>query len=44
LSYRIAAFGAAKQLEKLPPDYQTLLLKKLVEVSAILPRDEKTYR
>jgi mRNA-degrading endonuclease RelE of RelBE toxin-antitoxin system len=81
------AKAAAKQLEKLPPDYQTLLLKKLnemrddpfqgdvqplkgkqhkgryrkrggryriiftpdpdnrvVEVSAILPRDEKTYR
>ena len=78
---------AARQLEKLPPDYQTLLLKKLnemrddpfqgdvqplkgkqhkeryrkrvgryriiftpdhdnrvVRVSAILPRDEKTYR
>jgi mRNA interferase RelE/StbE len=81
------AKAAAKQLEKLPRDYQTLLLKKLnemrddpfqgdvqplkgkqhqgryrkrvgryriiftpdhdnrvVEVSAILPRDEKTYR
>jgi mRNA interferase RelE/StbE len=81
------AKAAAKQLEKLPPDYQTLLLKKLNEmrgdpfqgdvqplkgkqhkgryrkrvgryriiftpdhdnrvvgVSAILPRDEKTYR
>ena len=81
------AKAAAKQLEKLPPDYQTLLLKKLnemrddpfqgdvqplkgkqhkgryrkrvgryriiftpdhdnrvVEVSAILLRDEKTYR
>jgi mRNA interferase RelE/StbE len=81
------AKAAAKQLEKFPPDYQTLLLKKLnemrddpfqgdvqplkgkqhkgryrkrvgryriiftpdhdnriVEVSAILPRDEKTYR
>jgi mRNA-degrading endonuclease RelE of RelBE toxin-antitoxin system len=81
------AKAAAKQLEKLPRDHQTLLLKKLnemrddpfqgdvqplkgkhhkgryrkrvgryriiftsdhdnrvVEVSAILPRDEKTYR
>jgi mRNA-degrading endonuclease RelE of RelBE toxin-antitoxin system len=81
------AKAAAKQLEKLPPDYQTLLLTKLnamrddplqgdvqplkgkqpkgryrkrvgryriiftpdhdnrvVGVSAILPRDEKTYR
>jgi mRNA interferase RelE/StbE len=81
------AKAATKQLEKLPPDYQTLLLKKLNEmrddpfqgdvqplkgkqhkgryrkrvgryriiftpdhdnrvvgVSAILPRDEKTYR